>query len=213
MQSERTSEFAAATSQSSVFQEPQKISKQLVCFRKTKNYQSEEQAVFIALLNMKYDIVIERPFKAIKASSTFFKIVKLVNAEEVIDVKSEVENSIEQLLENDRKQNVPVKTIKRRNENYKIVEHIHNSIGLLQSLGYNLIINKTNKKKTSAKYKTVTISFDGICFNQNDIERKGKMIIDVIDDKMKHLSRKNNIIIPRGDTEFMSILLSDIVYN
>ena len=56
-------------------------------FRRTRNYQTEQQSLFIGLLNMVYNITIDHPRKKSKITLPFFSITRISTDKEVIELK------------------------------------------------------------------------------------------------------------------------------
>ena len=59
---------------------------QMNAFSVLRNYQTQQQAIFIAVLNQFYDIFIEFPKKKSVVSLPFLKILKLQNDDEIEDM-------------------------------------------------------------------------------------------------------------------------------
>ena len=85
-------------------------------FRRTRNYQTEQQSLFIGLLNMVYNITIDHPRKRSKITLPFFTITRISTDKEVIELKEILCYRLEHLRNEDIKRGCTPKTAARRQE-------------------------------------------------------------------------------------------------
>ena len=175
-------------------------------FPEVRNYQAEQEGIFLTLLNQEYDITIEVPQKRSVVTLNYFKIVTLKNERETIQFDQLLSKRLEDLKAMDLSNGVDEKIVMRRFEVNKISESIHLLIEMLIERKYELKTTTMGKRNTRAS--VVELRFDGISFDRSEIESKGSKIIISILDRMKHMKRKRMLTIEKNDLEFMGLLFS-----
>ena len=172
-----------------------------------RDYQSQQACILLALLNLHYDIVCERPFKSTSRSLQFIKISKLINSNGTINVKQMTTERINNLLKEDNRKGITEKTLLRRKDVYKVTEHLHVICDLALQIGVHFDI-KTDKRTIEQDRFTIRkIVYDGIIFDKVDIVQIGTNIHKMLIDLFVGLNHTSTLTLPKCDTEVMSYLL------
>ena len=179
-------------------------------FRKARNYQTEQQAVFIALLNLGYDIEIIRPQRRSHMTHSFLKINALINNRtgDAIDFHTLLQNRIKSMYDNDISNGVTAKTAARRMECNKISEELHLLTEILKKDG--VMLNVTSSMISGNYRQTViAIDFEGVHLSKGDVSNVGGKINEAIVDRLYRNKGYKQMWIRSKDLEFMSLLMSD----
>ena len=176
------------------------------CFQEVRNYQAEQEGVFLALLNKEYTITLEVPQKRSVVSLNYFKIIGFENETETIRFDELLANKLMSMKEEDKRIGLNEGTANRRLEINKIAESIHLLISMLEERKYEM--STTTMGKRNSRASVVELRFDGVTFTKGQIEQKGNKIILCILDRMKNMKRKKILRIEKNDLEFMCLLFS-----
>ncbi|EDR24248.1 hypothetical protein EDI_306170 [Entamoeba dispar SAW760] len=175
-------------------------------FIKTRDQQSEQQCILIALLNLKFDILLEKPRKINTESLSFFKVLELVDGRNRINLKTLTDNRVQSLIKENQINGVDEKTIKRRQEVYKIMEHIHVLLDIAQSVGYKI---KTNYgKRTTLRDNRLLESFeiDGLEVGNIGLGSKGRIIHEILINYSSQTSSGHSFVLTRENPRLQSTL-------
>ncbi|ELP91659.1 hypothetical protein EIN_206760 [Entamoeba invadens IP1] len=175
-------------------------------FRKSRNYQTEQQGVFIALLNMFYDVTIEHPRKKSKITLPFFTVIKIESDEEAIDVRENVGEKMSELHRKDVEGGCSEKTAARRQEVYRVAEQLHILMDLLRDVGFDLDTKTTTGNKSNVKETVRQLSYENYIFDGEFVEGRGADINELIVKRLEALSKSTNLVIKKGDPEIVAIL-------
>ena len=176
-------------------------------FSSIRNYQTQQQSIFIAILNQHYTITIELPKKKSIVSLPFLKIIKLQNEEEEILVNDKVSTIVKDLYEYDIKNGVSEKTATRRFEVNRITECIKLLSDVAIRKGFEIEAYNIGKKRTRENVQK--ISFDGVQLNINDIVTKGSKISNIlVKERMVKHNKSGVYILQKQDLEIMSMLFT-----
>ncbi|EKE40696.1 hypothetical protein ENU1_082290 [Entamoeba nuttalli P19] len=180
-------------------------------FIKSRNHQSEQQCILIALLNLKFDILLEKPRKINTESLSFFKVLELIDGRNRINLKTLTDTKVQSLIKENQINGIDEKTIKRRLEVYKIMEHIHVLLDIAQSVGYKI---KTNYgKRTTLRDNRLLESFeiDGLEVNNIDLDSRGRIIHEVLVNYSSQTSSGYSFIIKKENPKLQSILFKEFL--
>ncbi|KAL7717025.1 BAG domain-containing protein [Entamoeba marina] len=175
-------------------------------FQKSRNYQTEQQGIFIAFLNMFYDVIIEHPRKRSKITHPFYTVLKIESPLEYVDCKEVIADRMNELLKVDLRLGCSKKTAMRRQEVYRVVEQLHLLMGLLRELNFVLNTKTTTGNKGTIKETVKQIFYDGYTFNKPYIQEKGVLINKDIANRLIN-NTKSVLVIKKGDSQFMKILM------
>ena len=180
-------------------------------FIRCRNWQTQQCSFLIGLLNTVGDLTIVRPTKVKIKSLPFYRIESVYINGNTINVNEMVEERINKLVEKDLTKNVSSSTIARRKDVYKVMEHLHVLMDILiTETSYTM--ETTNDKHCSLFDKRILNSIDyGFEVNKNklQIKRIGEKMNAFLTDQFVNDTIKNKIELIHGDTEIMSILLSE----
>ncbi|ELP87983.1 hypothetical protein EIN_418620 [Entamoeba invadens IP1] len=171
-------------------------------FFQVRNYQAQQEAVFLTILNQEYDVVLEVPQKKSVIALSYFRVIRLKSPERNIEFGSELNSLLEKMYFNDMTLGVTEGTASRRLEINRISESIHKLIELIEPI---TLLKKCFMGKRNSRASVVELSFDGINMKKDDIEKKGERINKAITLRMKGLQRKDVITLPKQDLELMSL--------
>ncbi|KAL7719659.1 Uncharacterized protein QTN25_003357 [Entamoeba marina] len=174
-------------------------------FYNVRNYQAQQEGIFIVLLNQEYDITIEAPQKKSVVSLNYLRIHSVSNSNETIEFGNVLMRKLKEMYDEDLVNMIPEKTASRRFEINRIAESIHLQMSMLKKFGYQMATSAMGKR--NVRESVISINIDGISLDKNTISSRGEIINKVIMERMKTLQRKGRYTIPRGDTELMALLL------
>ena len=174
-------------------------------FSTSRNYQTQQQSMFLAILNNYYDIMIEIPKKKSIVSLPFLKVIKFENENEQIKINDEVNTILKNLYDTDIKNGVSDKTATRRFEINRITENIKIMMNLCVQKGFMFHTYDIGKKRTRENIQKIV--FDGVEWEMEDIINKGSMISNVIvKERMTQNIENGWYTLNKQDMEIMSIL-------
>lgn len=176
-------------------------------FFEVRNYQAEQEGVFLALLNHEFEITIEVPQKRSVVTLNYFKILKLQNDKEIIEFDELLQKRLKDMKKEDFSNGVKESVALRRFEQNKIPESIHLLIEMLSERNY--ILKTSSMGKRNSRSSVEELYMDGTVFNREEIQQKGTNIINCFLDRMKNMKRKRVLVIEKNDIELMSLLFAD----
>ncbi|KAL7712925.1 TATA-binding protein-associated phosphoprotein [Entamoeba marina] len=100
-----------------------------------RNYTVYQQAVFLAILNQHYELVLKQSSKRSVVTSQLVRVIKIGNINDTISVSSFIENRCMEKIEIDRLNGLNEKTIYRRFSRNKIVETHNLLVDLIREFG------------------------------------------------------------------------------
>ena len=175
-------------------------------FLRLRNYQAEQQAVLIGLLNQQCDITLVKPFKKSVVSKQFqwIESIEFSNGD-TVELDKLIENRCNMLRSNDLNEGVMKKTAKRRYENNKYVESLHYLRDMLLELGY--FFNTVYSVGEHGRITTETIDEifkDGkLLMDKKSIEDKGNRIITICENLRDNLKE---VKLEKGNQLVQSVL-------
>ena len=157
-------------------------------FKEIRNYQAQQQAVFLALLNRVYDVAVQQQVKRSLVTLPFFRVEELRAADDVVRVNDFVEARCRERFVFETRQGVSEKTAQRRCETYKVTENLHALMDILMEFGYFFEARLTTGKRGTTKTETVYKVFAGetLLLRQRDIEERGSRINRLIAEQTAH---------------------------
>ncbi|EKE39551.1 hypothetical protein ENU1_124000 [Entamoeba nuttalli P19] len=158
-------------------------------FAKVRNYQSQQQAFLIGLLNDQCDIVFQKPFKISKKTLQFLTIkLILFPKQDEINFSSLVKQKCESILSLEMKKGLEHKTAIRRFENNKHTIGLDLLRDILEAFGYFFNTKKSSGKKGTLIMENIYEVFhnDVFIFSQRDIITKGEMINKYLTNIIRH---------------------------
>ena len=182
-------------------------------FRRTRNYQTEQQSLFIGLLNMVYNVTIDHPRKRSKITLPFFCITRISTDKEVIELKEIMSYRLHHLHQEDVKRGCSEKTAARRQEVYRVTEQLHILMNLLRDVGFVVESKKTTGNKGTQKETARKIYYNDFSFDRNFIEERGTMINMILMKKLETIPKSSELTIPAGDPEIAQILKFGMASN
>ena len=175
-------------------------------FRRTRNYQTEQQSLFIGLLNMVYNITIDHPRKKSKITLPFFSITRISTDKEVIELKEIMSYRLHHLHQEDVKRGCSEKTAARRQEVYRVSEQLHILMNLLRDIGFQIESKKTTGNKGTQKESARKIFYNDFSFDKNYIEERGTMINLALMKKLENIPKSSELTIRCGDPDIAGVL-------
>ncbi|EDR29268.1 hypothetical protein EDI_261080 [Entamoeba dispar SAW760] len=175
-------------------------------FRKTRNYQTEQQSVFIALLSMVYTIVIDHPRKRSKITLPFFNVIRISTEKEVVEIKEIMSTKLQQLHDEDIAHGCSEKTATRRQEVYRVSEQLHILMNLLRDVGFEIESKKTTGNKGNQKETARKIKYNNFTFDKEFIEERGNLINELLIKRLESIPKSSDLSIECGDSEIANIL-------
>ncbi|KAL7717388.1 TATA-binding protein-associated phosphoprotein [Entamoeba marina] len=150
----------------------------LKTFKRNRDYQSQQEAVLIGLLNIMYDVVLQRPYKLKCESDAFLPILKIKTSMDDIDVHEFIKKRCTELLSAELKQGVPKDKARRRMKNNEYPEVLHYISDILELKGYAFVSRITTGRKGIKKETILQITSDDgtLTLTQNMIADLGKRI-------------------------------------
>lgn len=175
-------------------------------FRRTRNYQTAQQGVFIGLLNTVYNITIDHPRKKSKITLPFYTIVKISTDKEVVEVKEIMSYRLQHLHDQDVAQGCTEKTAARRQEVYRVTEQLHILMNLMRDIGFEVESKKTTGNKGTPKETARKIRFNDFVFDREYIEERGNLINELLLRKLDTVPKSSELTIHCGDQDIANVL-------
>ena len=175
-------------------------------FRRTRNYQTAQQGVFIALLNMVYNVTIDHPRKRSKITLPFFTVIKISTDKEVVEIKEIMSYRLQHLHQEDMSHGCTEKTAARRQEVYRVTEQLHILMNLMRDIGFDIDSKKTTGNKGNQKETARKIKFNDFVFDREFIEERGNLINEILLKKLETIPKSSELTIPAGDDEIAHVL-------
>ncbi|EKE42361.1 hypothetical protein ENUP19_0163G0014 [Entamoeba nuttalli] len=174
-------------------------------YQTIRDYLAYQQAVLIALLNKKYDIVVERATKKSIITRQVVKVIQVSIGKAQIDVLEIINKRCKALMEIDIYNGVVHETAYRRFITNKSIENHHFLIDLLENEGYFFNSSYSSGKNNSKKMQTVLQIFkDGMCLlNKEDITKKGISLSNYLSQKTL---KEKSFLISKNDPILSSML-------
>ncbi|EDR29172.1 hypothetical protein EDI_310660 [Entamoeba dispar SAW760] len=148
-------------------------------FAKVRNYQSQQQAFLIGLLNDQCDIVFQKPFKISKKTLQFLTLKLIIfPKQDEIKFASLVKQKCESILTLEMKKGLEHKTAIRRFENNKHTIGLDLLRDILESFGYFFNTKKSSGKKGALIMENIyEVFYNGkFISSREDIIIKGERI-------------------------------------
>ncbi|KAL7712429.1 TATA-binding protein-associated phosphoprotein [Entamoeba marina] len=151
-------------------------------FKDVRNYQTEQECVYLALLSQYFDIIIQAPNKRCVVTSPFFRMLSVSSGNDVIGINDFINNRVTERLGIEIESGVSRKTALRRSETYKITETLHILMDLLLEFNHFFQTRLTTGKKGTTKTETTYKIFSNGKFvmGQDEISKRGKLINNFI---------------------------------
>ncbi|ELP92127.1 hypothetical protein EIN_380740 [Entamoeba invadens IP1] len=167
-------------------------------YKVLRNYQAEQQAILLGLLNQSSEIVISKPPKKTSSTLQFLNIKSITfNNQQTINFDELIMRRREEKILAEMNNGIPEKTAVRRMDNFKFTECLHALTDLLFLSGY-LFNVKQSTGKNNDKYDTLlSIYFKNtLLYNTVDIENFGSAINTKI---VSVMDKSNNFTLHQGD--------------
>ncbi|KAL7719605.1 TATA-binding protein-associated phosphoprotein [Entamoeba marina] len=165
-----------------------KRSKRTPCedaFKKMRNYQVFQQAIFIALLSQFFEVTVKSPVKRSIVSLQLLRVDSLNYGNDTILVDEFVNTRCKEKYKQDILNGISEKTAKRRSDTNRITEQLHFLRDILMLFGFDFYSKFTEGKNGAQIVETVLkVIGNGSSFNRNDISLKGKEINDYLYSKL-----------------------------
>ena len=187
-------------------------------FIKWRNYQTCQEAIYIACLNEFCEIQLKKPTKKAYVTMQFFQIESLnFSDEDIIQFSKLVQLLVKQRMEYEVSIGVEQKTAARRSENYKFSISLNLLNDLLTEFGYVLRdkiyfnsnpkrnVKKKNESQKESIGETIHFIFKNgkILFDKEKIESIGKNINSYL---LNLFNDKNIIVLKRKDSMLNSFV-------
>ncbi|ELP89478.1 hypothetical protein EIN_391330 [Entamoeba invadens IP1] len=179
-------------------------------FAEKRNYEAQQTSFLSALINMKYDLCIQKPTKCATSSLPLFKIVHIKNDEFLFEVMKDTKEKMKQIYYEDLANGVSEKTASRRQTTYKVTYPLAYLIDLCKANGFNVDTVDVNRKGKAQQKWVVAIEFDGFVFDKETISKKGARLNKVFVERMGENVNSKTVVLKKFDTELMALLLSDL---
>ena len=179
-------------------------------FREIRNYQSQQESIYMSLINRTFDIVFISHKKPGLVTIPFFRILKLVNDNETIPFKEVVERRIAERLTVEIEEGSTTKTANRRCENYRLVDTLHLLNDILEIQGYTFDHHLSTGKKGTLKAESIYGVYDlsgNYLFNQESIAEIGTELSAYI----AQLSDENGVCTLRRNDPFIQHILNGLL--
>ena len=145
-------------------------------FKRNRNYQCEQQAVLLLLLNQYFDITIKKPQKTKCESQPFFKIIQMVNGDDVVEVNALIEKRCEEIAQKDVENGINEKTANRRKIVNRHVETLHLLNDILSMKGCIFNSKMTTGNHGVVKETIHSLQFGDWSLNKEQISSYGRQM-------------------------------------
>ncbi|ELP94738.1 hypothetical protein EIN_340760 [Entamoeba invadens IP1] len=173
-------------------------------FKKMRNYQVYQEAVFIALLSTFFEIVVRAPVKKSIVSLQLLRVEVIRSLRDVINVNDFVISRCKEKYKLDIKDGLLEKTAKRRTDTNRVSELLHFLQDVLRELGFGFVSKVTDGKNGAQVVETVYGIFgNGIELDQKDIIEKGKKINDFLN---KRLGGMANLVLEKENEQLRNFI-------
>ncbi|KAL7719488.1 TATA-binding protein-associated phosphoprotein [Entamoeba marina] len=174
-------------------------------FKDVRNYQTEQECVYLAMLSNYFDLTIQAPSKRCVVTSPFFRMTSVSNGEDCIMLNDLINRRVTERLTVEVESGVSKKTALRRSETYKITETLHILMDLLLEFNHFFQTRLTTGKKGTTKTETTYRIFNNGKFmmGQDEISKRGKLINNFI----SSLEVSDGVVYIKKNDENMKMLL------
>ncbi|ELP87852.1 hypothetical protein EIN_274190 [Entamoeba invadens IP1] len=176
-------------------------------FKRTRNWHSQQCCVLISLLNQYFDVTYLRPFKFSTKSVPFIWVQSLQNNTNKINTQKLTDERVNVLIEADRKNDIDDKTIKRRCESYRIMEHLHVLMDVLSTTRFDYQTTSDKHENIPDRRILKSVNVDGYVFSREKMEDVGNKINSILLERALFLDKSQATLLYKGDTELMCALL------
>ncbi|ELP89182.1 hypothetical protein EIN_485740 [Entamoeba invadens IP1] len=147
-------------------------------FRNSRNIASATQSILVALLNIKFKIVLKSPLKKAKVTQQLLRIESIEKDNTSLFIEDFVQTRCINRLTFDKEMGVSSKTAGRRAEYNKLTENIHLLMDVLREDGFFFETETTKGKRGTLKMETIKkIYWNGRLFlDKDDIWERGSRI-------------------------------------
>lgn len=179
-------------------------------FKRNRDYQCEQQAVLLLLLNQYFDITIKKPQKTKCECQSFFKIIQMANGDDVVEVNALIEKRCEEIAEKDVANGINEKTANRRKIVNRHVETLHLMNDILSMKGCVFNSKMTTGNHGVVKETIHSLQFGEWCLNKEQISSYGTQMnvflseLIVQEKGMVTLKREQNVLL-----EFFNKIISE----
>ncbi|ELP91059.1 hypothetical protein EIN_267950 [Entamoeba invadens IP1] len=175
-------------------------------FRVSRNYQAEQQAILLALINKTYSITVEHPLKKSKLTIPFLKIIQFTSDDsQPVYFNNIVEQQIKVLQNEDLKNGVTQKTVNRRKDVHRITEVIRLLISFARDMGFDIKTKKTSGSKGSVKESIKEIHFNNVVLTKQTISEIGRNISNEMEKKMANANTDLPFCFGKQDKEIAQL--------
>ncbi|ELP84493.1 hypothetical protein EIN_169080 [Entamoeba invadens IP1] len=155
----------------------------LYSFKENRNYQSQQEGVFLYLLSQLFTFEVHTPNKRCMVTLPFLRLDTVTfSKEDVVWVSDFVQKRISERIKIEMENGISEKTALRRCENYKISETLHFLMDVLSMYGYFFQTRTTTGKKGMTKVDVCFRVFKNgkILYDQKQIEDIGEKVNQLI---------------------------------
>jgi len=179
-------------------------------FQKLRNYQVYQQAIFIALLNQFFELLVKAPVKRSVVSLQLLRIESIKYLSDIIGVNDFVMARCKEKYKKDISSGIGEKTAKRRSDTNRVTELLHLLQDLLREKGFAFHSKFTDGKNGAQIIETVCSiqGPDGFFISQQEIIHKGALISKYLTDK---LVSSSEITLPKEDMMLRNILKNILI--
>ena len=173
----------------------------LKTFKRNRNYQAEQQAILLLLLNQYFDITIKKPQKTKCECQQFFKIIHMTNGEDEVEVNTLIEKRCDEIAQKDIENGINAKTATRRKIVNRHVETLHLLNDMLSMKGCIFNCKMTTGNHGVVKDTIVSLKFGDWTLTKDQISLFGKQINEFLSDLIKQekgtvtLKRDQNVLV------------------
>ncbi|KAL7713709.1 TATA-binding protein-associated phosphoprotein [Entamoeba marina] len=170
--------------------------------RETRNFQTLQQSLCIALLSQYATITIKQPAKKSTVTQQYMRIKSIdFGNGDVINLNEFLKKRCTEQKEDDIHSGVSIKTATRRYQNNKKIELLHLLVDLLDLKGYVFESRYTEGKPGTNKQESIkkVIKRNRVIVNSNELIEKSEAINTLLAKKLE--LAKKELVIPksRGD--------------
>ncbi|ELP93054.1 hypothetical protein EIN_052690 [Entamoeba invadens IP1] len=179
-------------------------------FSKTRNYLAYQQAVFIALINKQFRVIIQRPVKKAIVTHQFLNIRLLQKEKDIIEVDTFVQGRCQQRRNHDITSGVSMSAAKQRVGKNKIIELNLLLLDILNMFGYTFSTEMSEGKNGAMRNEMCkTVFYNGnYLFGKEEISVVGAKINKYL---CEALGNRNEITVDYNDPALQNYL-NELIY-
>ena len=176
---------------------------QMNSFKKTRDYQSQQEAIMLGILNRFQTYTLMIPSKRQCKSVPFIPLQSILDENEEINCNEIITSRLEEFYQMDIDNGLPERTAIRRKKANLVAETINFLVDVIERHGYEFESKQSTGNKGIQKDTLNAIASSDHYFDKNDIVEKGNKLNSYF---LKKMTDGGITTFQKGDPEIAAIL-------